>query len=313
MKTMKTTILSVMMLIAFISTAQKKNGTVYEEHPAIDVVNEFVKASVAGDKAKMGGFLTEDFRAYNGTSNRENDKGMDKAAYLNNQMVYHDQLDYYAVNAYPGSYPDAIEYKKDNPDGAVWVQTWDLIKGVHKSTGVKIDAAAHRLYTLNKNNKIEMIITYGNDEVIDEIRSSFSDRKNGTIYNHHENINSVRNVIYAFENKDLDKAYTYYDENARFLNSSSPTFESTSFADQKVIDKKINDTYDITSIDMVGYPDDLHYEMGDSHVVLSWWNINLVRKADKKVIVLPIHYQMDFNKEGKITSETAYYNAKLLD
>ena len=161
--------------------------------------------------------------------------------------------------------------------------------------------------------KIKNIIFYNNGSVIDEIRASFTDRKNGTIYNHHDNINTVRKVMYAFENEDLDKAYTFYDENAKFLDSSSPTFESTSFADQKETDKKIFEKYDITSIDMVGYPDYLHYEMGNARVVQSWWNINLVRKADKKAIVLPIHYQMDFNEEGKITSETAYYNPKLLD
>ncbi len=309
----KTTILSVMMLIAFIATAQKKNGTIYDEHPAIDAVEEFTKAAVAGDKARMGSFLTEDFKGYNGTSNRADDKGMDKAAFLNNQMVYHDQLDYYSMEPYPGSYPDAIEYKKDNPNGEVWVQTWDLMKGVHKTTGVKVDAASHRLYTLTKDNKIKTIITYGNEGVIDEIRASFTDRKNGTIYNHHENINTVRKVMYAFENKDLDKAYSFYDENARFLDSSSPTFEGISLAEQKEMDKKIFEKYDITGIDVVGYPDYLHYEMGDARVVQSWWNINLIRKADKKAIVLPIHHIQDFNKEGKIISETAYYNAKLLD
>lgn len=310
---MKTTFLSVMMLIAFISNAQKKNGTVYIEHPAIDAVQNFVNASVAGDKSKMASYLTDDFRGYNGTSNDLSDKGMDKEAFLNNQMVYHDQLDYYSVEAFPGSYPDAIEYKKDNPEGEVWVQTWNMVKGVHKTTGVKIDAAAHRLYTLTKDNKIKTIITYGNREVIDEIRASFADRTNGTIYNHHENINTVRKLIYAFEHKDLDKAYTFYDENARFLDSSSPTFEGNSLTEQKEIDKKIFEKYDITRIDMVGYPDYLHYEMGDARVVQSWWNINLIRKSDKKAIVLPIHYQMNFNKEGKITSEMAYYDAKLLD
>lgn len=313
MKTIKTTFLSVMMLIAFISNAQKKNGTVYIEHPAIDAVQNFVNASVAGDKSKMASYLTDDFRGYNGTSNDLSDKGMDKEAFLNNQMVYHDQLDYYSVEAFPGSYPDAIEYKKDNPEGEVWVQTWNMVKGVHKTTGVKIDAAAHRLYTLTKDNKIKTIITYGNREVIDEIRASFADRTNGTIYNHHENINTVRKLIYAFEHKDLDKAYTFYDENARFLDSSSPTFEGNSLTEQKEIDKKIFEKYDITRIDMVGYPDYLHYEMGDARVVQSWWNINLIRKSDKKAIVLPIHYQMNFNKEGKITSEMAYYDAKLLD
>jgi ketosteroid isomerase-like protein len=310
---MKTKILSVMMLIAFIATAQKKNGTVYIEHPSIDVVNQFVAASVAGDRSKMASYLTDDFKAYNGTSDRASDKGMDKESFLDNQMVYHDQLDYYNIVPFPNSYPDAIEYKKDNPDGAVWVQTWDLIKGVHKITGVKIDAASHRLYTLNKNNKIAMLIYYKNDGPIDEIRASFTDRKNGTIYNHHEYINTVRKMVYALENNDLDKMYSFYDDDAEFIDSSTPDYESISLAEQKAIDKQILDKYEISSIDMVGYPDYLHYEMGDADVVMSWWNINLIRKSDKKAIILPIHYVNYFNKEGKIISETAYYNAKLFD
>ncbi len=310
---MKTTTLSVMMLIAFIATAQKKNGIIYDEHPAINAVEEFTKAAVAGDKAKMGSFLTDDFRSYYGTSTNPNDKGSDKAEFLNTQMVYHDQLDYYSVTPFPGSYADAIEYKRDNPKGEVWVQTWELVKGVHKNTGVKIDAAAHRLYTLTKDNKIKNVIIYDNAGVIDEIRASFSDRKNGTIYNHHENINTVRKMIYALENNDLDKMYSFYDEKAQFVDSSSPTLESISLTEQKAIDKQILDKYEIASIDMVGYPDYLVYEMGNQRLVQSWWNINLIRKSDKKAIALPIFYTDTFNDEGKITSETAYYNAKLLD
>ncbi|WP_299391386.1 nuclear transport factor 2 family protein [uncultured Gelidibacter sp.] len=310
---MKKMILVVLMLSAFVNYAQKNNGTVYMEHPTIDVVQEFVKASVAGDRTKMASYLTEDFKAYNGMSTKQTDKGRDKEAFLDNQMVYHDQLDYYAIETYPGSYPDAIEYKKDNPNKEVWVQTWDLLKGVHKKTGVKLDAASHRLYALTKDHKIKTIINYGNEGVISEIMASFADRTNGTIYNHHENINTVRKMMYAIEKNDWEKVYSFYDEGVRFLDSSSPSFEGISLTEQKVIDKQIMDKYDIGSIDMVGYPDYLHYEMGDARVVQSWWNINLVRKADKKAIVLPIHYLMDFNKDGKITTETAYYNAKLLD
>lgn len=309
----KSIILLAMLFVGIISTAQKKNGTVYMEHPAIDVVNEFIKASVAGDRAKMASYLTEDFRAYNGTSNRASDMGGDKEAFLNNNMMYYNRLDYYKVETSPGAYPDAIEYKKDNPNNEVWVQTWDLLKGVEKQTGVKIDAQAHRLYTLTKDNKIKMIISYSNGSVMDEIRSSYAERKNGTIYNNHENINTVRKMVYAIENNDWDKAYTFYDKDARFINSSSPNQQSRSLTEQKVADKEIAALYDITSIDMVGYPDYLEYEMGNLGLVQSWWNINLVRKADKKKIVLPMFYTMEFNDEGKIASETGYYNAKLLD
>lgn len=302
-----------MMLIAFISTAQKKNGTVFIEHPAIDVVNQFVKASVAGNRTKMASYLTDGFKAYNGTTENKTDKGMDKEAFLDNQMIYHDRLDYYAIEPFPGSYPDAIEYKKDNPNGEVWVQTWDLLKGVDKKTGVKIDAASHRLYTLTKDNKIKMLIYYKNGEVIDEIRSSFVDRTNGTIYNHHDYINTVRKLMYAYENKDFDKAYGYYDEKAQFVDTSTPDFIGISLAEQKKKDQQFFDRYDVTDVEMVGYPDYLHYEMGDARVVQSWWNIHLKRKSDKKDIVVPVHYQMYFNKEGKITSEAAYYNPKLLE
>ncbi|MDP2686024.1 MAG: nuclear transport factor 2 family protein [Aequorivita sp.] len=313
MKTIKTTMLLVMMLIACITYSQKKNGTIYVEHPAINAVEAMTQAFVSGDSGKVASYLADDFKAYNGVSINPNDKGQNKESFSNAAKEWNDALDYFSISRSPGAYPDALEYKDDNQKDVIWVQTWEDMKGVHKKTGVKINQPMHRLFVVNKNNKIQTIFTYGNANIGSEISQSFTDRKNGTIYNHHDNINTVRKVMYAFENEDLDKAYTYYDENAKFLDSSSPTFESTSFADQKETDKKIFEKYDITSIDMVGYPDYLHYEMGDARVVQSWWNINLVRKADKKAIVLPIHYQMDFNEEGKITSETAYYNPKLLD
>ncbi|SRX54432.1 nuclear transport factor 2 family protein [Aequorivita sp. CIP111184] len=310
---MKTTILSVMMLIAFIATAQKKNGTIYSDHPAITAVEAMTQAFVSGDTDKVASYLADDFMAYNGTSINPNDKGQDKAAFSNSAKSWHDNLDYFSISRSKGAYPDALEYKDDNFKDMVWVQTWEDMKGVHKKTGVKINQPMHRLFVVNKNNKIQTIITYSNDDVGSEIRQSYSDRKNGTIYNHHENINSVRKMMYAIENNDWEKAYSFYDKDARFTDSSSADNQGISLTEQKAIDKQILEKYDVASIDMVGYPDYLHYEMGDARVVMSWWNINFIRKADKKAIVFPIHYIQDFNEEGKITSETAYYNAKLLD
>lgn len=313
MKTIKTTILSAMMLITFIATAQKKNGTIYIDHPAITTVEAMTQAFVKGDTQKVASYLADDFKAYNGTSINPNDKGQDKESFSNSAKGWNDALDYFSISRSPGAYPDALEYKDDNQKDVMWVQTWEDMKGVHKKTGVKINQPMHRLFIVNKNNKIQTIITYSNANIGSEIRQSFSDRKNGTIYNHHENINTVRKMIYAIEFNDWDKVYSFYDKDARFIDSSSPTMESISLTEQKAIDKKILEKYDVASIDMVGYPDYLHYEMGNQGLVQSWWNINFVRKSDKKAIVLPIFYIMDFNEEGKITSETAYYNPKLLD
>ncbi len=313
MKTKNTVFVFAFLCITAVFGQKKTNGKVYMEHPAINVVEDFVKASVAGDTTKMARYMTANFKGYNGTSNIQDDKGMDKAEFFRNVMLYHNQLDYYSITPFPGSYPDAIEYKKDNKDGNVWVQTWPEIKGVHRTTGVKINAAAHRLYTLTKDNKIKMIITYSNGSVIDEIRSSFADRTNGNIYNHHENINTVRKMIYAFENGDLEKAYSFYDEDARFGDLSSFKDWGISLADQKAQDNAFLEKFEVASIEMSGYPDYLHYEMGDGRVVQSWWNFNLIRKSDKKAIVLPVFFINDFNEEGKIIREGAYYNEKVLE
>lgn len=310
---MKKKVLVVIMLCTFINYAQKKNGTVYIEHAAIDAVQEFVKASVAGDETKIASYLTEDFKAYNGTSNITNDQGMDKEAFVNNQMVYFNQLDYYARDAFPGTYPDAIKYNKDNSDNEVWVQTWDVLKGVQKNTGVKIDAAAHRLYKLTKDNKINMIISYSNGSVLDEIRASFSDRTNGTIYNHHDNINTIRKAMYAFENLDIDKCLSFYSEDATFIDINTTFGESFTKTETKANWKKFLDEYEIVSIEMIGYPDYLEYEMGDGREVLSWWNYHLIRKSDKKKIEVPFHFSNSFDADGKIISEMVYYSQTLLD
>jgi hypothetical protein len=53
--------------------------------------------------------------------------------------------------------------------------------------------------------------------------------------------------------------------------------------------------------------------MGDARVVMSWWNYRLIRKSDKKAIILPVFYIDNFDDKGKITSENVYYNGKALE
>jgi ketosteroid isomerase-like protein len=304
----------VLLIAACITFAQKKtNGTIYVEHPAITAVEAMTQAYVNGDADKVASFLADDFKSHNGTSSDKDDKGSDKASFLNEVKFWKENVDYLSIKRSPGAYPDALEYKEDNNKDVVWVQTWENLKGVHSKTGVKIDMPLHRLFIVDKNNKIKTIIKYANNSVFDEIGSSFNDRENGVIYNHHENINSVRKMIYAFENKDFDKAYNFYDEKTTFIDINSPVGKSITLAEQKENDQKLFDKFDLTSIDMVGYPDYLHYEMGDARVVQSWWNFRLTRKSDNKKIVLPIFFIDNFNENGKITSEIAYYSEKLME
>jgi limonene-1,2-epoxide hydrolase len=312
---MRNCIATVLLIATCITYAQKKqNGTIYVEHPAITTVEAMTQAFVSGDAAKVESYLADDFKYYNGTSTNKDDKGMDKTAYLKSVKTWKDNIDYPSIKRSQGAYPDALEYKDADQKDLVWVQTWEDIKGMQKETGVKIDRPIHRLFTVNKDNKIKMMINYSTSTVSDEINESYADRTNGKIYNHHDNINTVRKMVHAFENKDYDKAYSYYDDKATFIDINNPDINKQyTMAEQKANDKKMNEFFEIVSIDQVGYPDYLHYELDDARVVQSWWKIRVIRKADKKNLVLPMMFIDTFNDKGKITNEIMYYSEKVLE
>ncbi len=308
---MKKTILFTLLLVMAQGHSQKKkNGTIFLEHPAIDVVNSFHTAFVAGDHEKVGTYLAEDFKVFNGAGTNKDAKGRNKEQFLEQVTFWKENFDYLAISPSEGAYPDALEYKDDKQ---VWVQTWDHLKGVHNKTGVKLDMPLHRLIKLNKDLKITRIVNYTNDRVYYEIGQSFEDRKNGTLYNHHDNINSVRRMMSAFENNDLEKAYGYFAEDARFNSLELPDGETLSLEETKENNKKVLEAFELNSIDLVGYPDYLEYDMRDGKVVQSWWKFRLTRKSDSKKIILPALYIHDFDDEGKIINSSAYISTKVLE
>ncbi|HWR94035.1 MAG TPA: hypothetical protein VN192_02410 [Flavobacterium sp.] len=310
---MKKLTLLALMFTMFISYAQKKsNGTVYINHPAIDVVADYTKTINSGDLSKLDSYLADDFKAFKPTTDNQYSKGEDKSAFLKRIKSWRESIDYFSIKTAKGSYPDAIEYKDDNFKDEVWVQSWDEVKGVHKKTGVKINTNLHRSFVINKANKIKTIFIYDNPQIMDEINDSYTIRTNGTIYNHHQNINNVKNMLFAFENKDLNKSYSFFENNAIFSDVNSMDNKSISLEEQKAIDKKVLEAFDFVGLEVVGYPDYMHYEIDDSGVVYSWWTWYIIRKSDKKEIKLPVHYQHNMDKDGKITREMAYYNGALL-
>lgn len=310
---MKKLTLLALFFTVLVGYAQKKpNGTVYINHPAIDLIDEYTKIVNSGDLDKLDAFLADDFRAYNSTTDNQFSKGQDKTTFLRRIKSWRESIDYFAIKPANGAYPDAIEYKDDALKDVVWVQCWDEVKGIHKKTGVKINMNLHRSFVINKANKIKTIFIYDNPQVFDEIDDSYTQRKNGTIYNHHENINNVKNMLFAFENKDLNKSYSYFANDAVFADINNTGNKPFTLEEQKAIDKKVLDTFEIVGLEVVGYPDYMHYELGDSGVVYSWWTWHLIRKSDKKEISLPIHYQHNVDKNGKITREMSYYNGLLM-
>jgi hypothetical protein len=310
---MKKIVIMALMISTIMTYSQKKkNGTIFNEHPAITVVESMMEAFVVGDTAKVASYLDENFKDFNGNSTNKEDKGSSKKDFINQVQFWKDNVNYLSYTRSPGAYPDAIQYLDDNNKHVIWVQTWNHFKGVHKKTGVKIDMPVHNLYVVNKNNKIITNINYYNQRPYDEIRRSFVERKNGTIYNHHEYINKVRRMIHAFENNDDELTYSFFDENARIRNINMPLGKWQSLEESKAGDKKFKDKFDINSIDVRGYPDYLNYGLGNAKVVQSWWNVHLIKKSNNKKILVPIMFVHTFNEKGKIIDEMAYFNDDLL-
>lgn len=117
----------------------------------------------------------------------------------------------------------------------------------------------------------------------------------------------------AFENMDLDLAYSYFDPGCRFNTLELPDGETMSLDEVKERNSKIRENFDINSIDVVGYPDYLEYDLRDGKTVQSWWKFRMTRKSDGKKIIMPALYIHDFNDEGKIVRSNAYISTKVLD
>ncbi len=307
---------SIILLITFLSffslTAQKqKNGIVYNDHPGINLVESFNQAVVSGDFDKATSILDDKFRIKNGTGLNKDFKGWTKEQFMNNMKWWNGNFEYFSIVRDEPAYPDAIEYKQGNQ---IWVQTWERIYGVNKTTGAKVDMPYHRLYRLNEDaTKIKFAFEYANQNVFNAVNESYYERKNGTIYINHENINTVRKVMYAFENGDFEKAYSYFSEDGRFYDINLPWGEFMSLEEIKAVNVGILDKFEILGFDEVGYPDYLEYDLRDAKSVLSWWKFRMKRKSDDKLVLLPMHYIHTFNDEGKIIRSNAYYSSKLLE
>jgi hypothetical protein len=301
------------MMLPVIGFSQKKaNGTIYIEHPAIKVVDAFTKAMVSGDTTAMSKLMTADFKAFFPVGASRFDDPASRSGYLKYILSMHESLDYYSIKTMDGAYPDAFEYAKDPSDNnAVTVESWDVMKGVHNKTGVKIDQYFHRSFTLTKDNKIRRVMTYGNPETGNKIRSGYSERTNGVIYNEHPAINSLRLMMGAGENGDFEKYYSFFDKDATFSDINTEDFKSTSLDDVKARDKALLEKFELVGVEQVGYPDYMHYDIGNSGVLYSWWNFHFVRKSDKKEIKLPVHYQHNLNDDGKFVNRISYYNGSL--
>jgi ketosteroid isomerase-like protein len=306
----KITFILIALITFSVSAQKKKNGTVYVDHPGIQLVNDFYTAWTSGDIEKAASYLSEDFKVKNGNDKNKDNEGANKAQMIDNMTWWYNNNDYLKLTTSEGTYPDAIEYKEGDQ---IWVQTWDHLYAVNKQTGVEFDDPIHRLYLLNKDSsKIVYISEYNNQNTYRTRNNAWpgNDRENGTIYSNHKNINTVRLSIYSFVNGDYEKSYSYWDENAEVNDINLP--DPISLADAKKGNEELTKNFSFDAADEVGYPDYLEYDLWESKDVLSWWKFRMTRKSDGKKIVLPVHYIHGFDNEGKIINVTMYFNASLM-
>ena len=156
----KITFMLIALVTFSVSAQKKKNGTVYVDHPGIQLVNAFNKAWTSGDIDKAASLLSEDFRIKNGNDTNKDSKGATKSQMIGNMTWWYNNNDYLSLTTSEGTYPDAIEYKEGDQ---LWVQSWDHLYAVNKQTGVEFDDPIHRLYLLNKDaTQILYISEYNN-------------------------------------------------------------------------------------------------------------------------------------------------------
>lgn len=291
-------LLLVILFIGGNAFSQKKNGTVYSEHEAIDKTRELWKAFLDADEDKYLSFFADSVYTMSNGERGELEASKDVGSGIN---WWKENFENLKIEDHKPAYPDAVEYK----GGGLWVQDWLLVTATHKKSGINLEVPLHNLYSFNEEGKIFIMDTYFNNDVFEEIANSQTKKENGKVYINHPYIAEVRKCVNAHVDKDLEGWASFFAPEATFMASwaefgTSLTFEE--LKEMKAKSFKDNDTK--SKVEEVGYPDCIYYEKNDGYVVYSWWKVSFVK--DGKKGVYPLMLSHTFNKDGKIVSEFAY-------
>ena len=202
------------------------------------------------------------------------------------------------------AYPDAIEYS----EGGLWVQDWIVLSGTHRESGINIDLPVHNLYSFDDNGKIAMFIQYFNNDVFEDINYSALTRENGKVFINHPYIASVRKLVNAYCNEDLETMLKYYAPNARFSSMESQWGKSVDLETRKEQIQENFERSENIKLKQIGYPDCIYYAEGNQYTVYSWWEFSFKNTESGKEYVLPMMLTHNFNDEGKIAFESAFYS-----
>ena len=285
--------------------AQKNaNGVIYDKHPAIDVVEKFMQAFVKGDAATMTSLTTDDFKAFNAMNTNWDYKGQDLATCIRNAQNYANNYTNFSITKTEGSYPDALEYKKDG----LWVYTFNMFFAINKKSGFKIQSPYDCAFIFNaEGTKIRRMNFTMNTAMLVKNAESEQTLTNGILYKNHPNIVKVRKLVANFSLANMDGMFTDFAPNARFNDLNYAYGVSKNIEERKKDLTPFFENIEIIGIDEIGYPDMLDHD-GPSSVVDSWWSMRLRNKKTNKKFKIALVFSHTFNDQGQIQTESAYYN-----
>ena len=291
---------------------KKKNGTIYIEHPAIDVVNQMYEAVNTKDSLKLASLIADDFKGYSGDEMNKDAEAATKEEFLQNVSAWQTYNRYFTLKQTDNGYPDAVEYKDETFSSLTWVYAWEKMTGVGGTTGVKFSQPRHVQYGVTDKNQIVFARIYQNQGPFTESWRSQRELKDGQIYSHHPNINTVRKALHALEFNDMDAYYEAFTDTAQFDGLFNDwDNDPLNKEDFKALQMDFLASYTVNSFDCAWIK---YYEFDSQRdYVQSWWRVSLTRKSDKKVTVIPVMFNHRFNDEGKIVRQNELWNQAKLD
>lgn len=304
------TLIIVLMVCISLNAQKKKNGTIFIEHPAFDVVENLHSAMNSNDSDALSKIIADDFRGVAGDQMNKDAKPQTKAQFIQQVKNNHEISKYFNIRQSSNGYPDAVEYKDENFSGT-WVYSWEYFTAVGGTTGIDYSQPRHTQYVVNKDNQIAFARYYLNQYPYSQTSNSQMVMKDGDVYSHHSNINTVRRFIKALQYNDDENLFVDFAENVNVnglfndwgsdpmnldgLKSGFETFKSN---------------YKINSMDNMWIK--FFKIESDSNFVQSWWRFSVTRKKDGKEIVFPVMFNHTFNDDGKIVRHWESWNeAKL--
>ena len=298
-----------LLFICKVEAQKNKNGVIYDKHPALELVKEFNLAFIGGDNEKLESLVTEDFKLWNSMSTNKDQKAANLQGLIKRSAYWNGRLKGFTIESRGKAYPDAFEFKGNK----LWVYTYEVLKGIDKDNGFKIETPINRSYLFNKKgNKISAILESFNEAHIEKYNNSFKKRTNGKIWRDHPFIGSVRRLMNNFGLGEVDLAYSEYTPTARIYDINIPYGEFQTLEQRREWEKEIFTNFDLISVNESGYPDLLEYN-GDGMEVLSWWSMVFKDKRSKENVKVYLHRSDTLNDKGLITRSVIYYNGKLLN